>query len=102
MKRWLAKYSNVAIWGSGIKGRTYIQLLKESESNHVKYVFDSSESVAGYYMENCNILIEVPAEDKLSRCDLVIVTALEYYKGIKSLLRKKFHYQGKIVSVQEL
>lgn len=102
LKNRLEQYSNVAIWGSGIKGRTYIQLLKEAESNHVKYVFDSNGAVSGYFMGNCNIPIEVPTEDKLSQCDLVIVTALEYYGEIKSLLRETFHYQGQVVSVQEL
>ena len=102
LKHWLARYGSVAIWGSGNKGRTYIQLLKESDSDHVKYVFDSNETVAGYYMGNCNIPIEAPTEDKLSQCDLIIVTALEYYDEIKLFLQKKFHYQGQVVSIQEL
>lgn len=102
LKYLLAKYDNVAIWGGGIKGRTYVQLLEKTGYNHVKYIFDSNEIMAGYYMGNCNIPIEIPTENKISQCDLVIVTALEYYEEIKATLREKFHYQGKVVSVLEL
>ena len=102
MKYWLAQYNSVAIWGGGVKGRTYIQLLEKNGSDHVKYIFDSNKIMTGYYMGNCNIPIEVPTEEKLDQCDLVIVTALEYYKEIKDILWNKYHFQGKVVSIKEL
>lgn len=102
LKYWLAQYDNVAIWGGGIKGRTFVQLLEKTGYNHVKHIFDSNEIMVGYYMGNCNIPIEVPTEDNLAQCDLVIVTALEYYGEIKNALREKYHYQGKVVSIKEL
>lgn len=102
LANYIEKYNNVALWGAGIKGRTYVQLIKAMDAEKICYIFDSNKAISGYYIGNCNIPVEYPEQEKVERCDLIIVTALEYYYDIKRMLETDLKFKGKILSIEEM
>lgn len=96
------KYNKVAIWGAGIKGRIYGAILENIFSNKIKYVFDNMELYNNRYICNCNAPITTPSLEKVSECEIIIITAVEYKTNIVSELKKKFLYTGAIVCINEL
>ena len=99
---YIEKYHRIALWGAGIKGRTYVQLLQDSDISSIQYIFDSNKAISGCYMGNCNVPIQYPDKEKILQCDLIIVTALEYYKEIRKQLETEYDFRGTIISVGEM
>lgn len=96
------KYNKIAIWGAGIKGRVYGAILENIFSNKIMYIFDNMELYNNQYICNCKARITTPSLEKVSECEVIIITAIEYKIDIVSELQNKFFYAGTIVCIDEL
>lgn len=94
----LSQFKTIALWGASYAARSCIYLLNKF---HITYLFDVSNSKIGGYINDCNLKIEYPSEEKVSDCDLIFITANEYSTEIIDTLKTKYHYQGTIIYFDE-
>lgn len=92
------RYHDIAVWGVGVKARSFISLMKGCLPKHV---FDSNSALWGGYLCNSNVEIEKPDPDKINKCEAVIIFAISYQDEIKKLLKEKYRFQGKIILMDE-
>ena len=73
-------YKAISLWGSGVKGKNFLNLINEEEQKRFRHLFDNNCHVHGCYIEDCIMQIEKPDIDKINENDLIIITAVEYKK----------------------
>lgn len=99
IKTALSNHKVISIWGSGVKGKVFLQLLNEKEQKAIRYLFDNNQYVQGCYRENCILPISKPESKKINENDMIIITAVEYKNEITCELRKKYNYKGDIIYI---
>lgn len=102
MEKIVSKYNNIGIWGAGNKGSNFIQNLDKSILSNIKVIYDTNIIKCGKFIPNCSIKIQVPQTETIQKLDLILITALEYKKDILNLLRNKYLFKGKVISIEEI
>lgn len=88
----------IGIWGAGGKGVAFLSQFGIEASDSL-ILFDSDVHKQEKYTPGSHFLIEKPIPEKINQCDLIVITAMMYYKSIVAKLINNYHYQGKIAVV---
>jgi hypothetical protein len=95
----ISKHSGVVIWGAGAKSHQIFGYL--SDKLKVAHIVDSGAHKYGLFIPGAQVCIEAPSEEIFSGADLVIIFAVSFEKEISIMLRDKYHYDGKILSLSD-
>jgi len=101
LKKLFLENKKVSIWGAGIKGRNFIQILSDEMRHRILNIFDNNLALEGCYLEDCTVPIRRPEVEEINASDMIIITAIEYKREIAKELRNKYMYAGKIVCIDE-
>jgi hypothetical protein len=95
----VSRYSKVVIWGAGAKAHQIFGYL--SSRLQVAHVVDSGTYKYGLFIPGAQVCIEAPSEDIFAEADLVIIFAVSFENEITTILRDKYHYEGRILSLSD-
>lgn len=88
----------IGIWGAGGKGVAFLSQCGLEAVESIT-LFDSDEHKQGKYTPGSHFLITKPEQEKIKQCDVMVITAMMYYKPIIKKLINNYNYSGQIAVV---
>ena len=95
----LKEYHYIGVFGIGIRARNILNLIPKESG--IKYLFDNNSFIAGKYVLDYEMEIQVPDKESIQNCDLILITSLEYYQEIIAELLEKYQYKGNILYIED-
>lgn len=89
------------ITGYGASHRTFVFLSCAGIGERISKIYDQNELLQGKFLCGYNIPIETPKQLAADSSGYLIVFALAFEEEIIALLRSRYAYRGKIISIRE-
>ena len=96
VKRSHAFGKKIASWGAGGKG---VSVLHAANLKDVDLLVDSDENKQGFYVPGLGLKVFHPQELVNQRVDIVVITAMAYWREIEEELRTKYSFNGEIFTL---